>query len=114
MFLYFLLENLQILATWVSILYFLLERRGKDKVVFRRTGRTSVASSVAERNANADCQPLKGSRGKRVPAGSLWDSYLVVPTSSHKLVSKIKPYMSKYKHEYCETANGSLNQLSFI
>jgi len=30
------------------------------------------------------------------------------------LVSKIKPCMSKYKHSYCETANGSLNQLSFI
>jgi hypothetical protein len=30
------------------------------------------------------------------------------------LVSKIKPCMSKYKHLYCETANGSLNQLSFI
>jgi hypothetical protein len=27
------------------------------------------------------------------------------------LVSKIKPCMSKYKQLYCETANGSLNQL---
>ena len=42
------------------------------------------------------------------------DSYLVDPASSHLLVSKIKPCMSKYKHLYCETANGSLNQLSFI
>ena len=41
-------------------------------------------------------------------------SYLVDPASSHMLVSKIKPCMSKYKHLYCETANGSLNQLSFI
>ena len=39
------------------------------------------------------------------------DSYLVDPASSHMLVSKIKPCMSKYKHLYCETANGSLNQL---
>ena len=38
-------------------------------------------------------------------------SYLVDPASSHMLVSKIKPCMSKYKHLYCETANGSLNQL---
>ena len=47
---------------------------------------------------------------------SAWsdDSYLVDPASSHMLVSKIKPCMSKYKHLYCETANGSLNQLSFI
>ena len=41
-------------------------------------------------------------------------SYLVDPASSHMLVSKIKPCMSKYKHSYCETANGSLNQLWFI
>ena len=45
---------------------------------------------------------------------SLRCSYLVDPASSHMLVSKIKPCMSKYKHLYCETANGSLNQLSFI
>ena len=40
--------------------------------------------------------------------------YLAYPASSHMLVLKIKPCMSKYKHLYCETANGSLNQLSFI
>ena len=40
------------------------------------------------------------------------DSYLVDPASSHMLVSKIKPCMSKYKHVlYCETADGSLYQL---
>ena len=42
------------------------------------------------------------------------ESYLVDPASSHMLVSKIKPCMSKYKLLYCETANGSLNQLSSI
>ena len=36
---------------------------------------------------------------------------LVDPASSHTLVSKIKPCMSKYKHLYRETANGSLYQL---
>ena len=41
-------------------------------------------------------------------------NYLVDPASSHMLVSKIKPCMSKYKQLYRETANGSLNQLSFI
>jgi hypothetical protein len=40
--------------------------------------------------------------------------YLVDPASSHMLVSNIKPCMSKYKRLYCETANGSLNQLWFI
>ena len=47
-------------------------------------------------------------------AVGLWpleDSYLVDPASSHMLVSKIKPCMSKYKQLYGETANGSLNQL---
>jgi hypothetical protein len=37
--------------------------------------------------------------------------YLVDPASSHMLVSKIKPCMSKYKPLYGDTANGSLNQL---
>jgi hypothetical protein len=38
------------------------------------------------------------------------NSYLVDPASSHMLVSKIKPCMSKYKPLYGETADGSLNQ----
>ena len=50
-------------------------------------------------------------RRARAPA---WGRYLVDSASSHMLVSKIKPCMSKYKQLYCETANGSLNQLSFI
>ena len=41
-------------------------------------------------------------------------NYLVDPASSHMLVSKIKPCMSKYKQLYSETANGSLYKLSFI
>ena len=44
----------------------------------------------------------------------LYGSYLVDPASSHMLVSKIKPCMSKYKPLYGETANGSLNQKLFI
>ena len=38
-------------------------------------------------------------------------SNLVDSASSHTLVSKIKPCMSKYKFFYFETANGSLYQL---
>ena len=49
-----------------------------------------------------------------VRGGRPYDSYLVDSASSHMLVSKIKPCMSKYKQLYGETANGSLNQLSFI
>ena len=50
-------------------------------------------------------------RGWPTPA---YDSYLVDSASSHMLVSKIKPCMSKYKQLYGETANGSLYKLSFI
>ena len=49
-----------------------------------------------------------------VLGGGFDGSYLVDSASSHMLVSKIKPCMSKYKQLYRETANGSLNQLSFI
>ena len=45
---------------------------------------------------------------------ALYGSYLVDPASSHMLVSKIKPCMSKYKPLHGETANGSLNQKLFI
>lgn len=48
------------------------------------------------------------------PSPWRYDSYLVDSASSHMLVSKIKPCMSKYKQLYSETANGSLYKLSFI
>ena len=41
-------------------------------------------------------------------------NYLVDPASSHMLVSKIKPCMSKYTPLHGETAKGSLNQLWFL
>ena len=53
-------------------------------------------------------------RGGASRPAAVEDSYLVDSASSHMLVSKIKPCMSKYKQLYGETANGSLNQLSFI
>ena len=49
-------------------------------------------------------------RKKKKVAGT----YLVDPASSHMLVSKIKPCMSKYILLHSETANGSLNQLWFL
>ncbi|KAF1980617.1 hypothetical protein K402DRAFT_344051 [Aulographum hederae CBS 113979] len=58
--------------------------------------------------------PFTGVRPERSGARAAEDSYLVDSASSHMLVSKIKPCMSKYKQLYGETANGSLNQLSFI
>ncbi|GJP78062.1 hypothetical protein CLOP_g8395 [Closterium sp. NIES-67] len=38
-------------------------------------------------------------QGSRAP-GYLWKGYLVDPASSHMLVSKIKPCMSKYKRAF--------------
>ena len=54
-----------------------------------------------------------------LPGNSRLKSTLVVgnlvdPASSHMLVLKVKPCMSKYKLLYGETANGSLKQLQFI
>ena len=50
-------------------------------------------------------------RGCLQPAKVANNSYLVDPASSHMLVSKIKPCMSKYKRTlYSETADGSLKQ----
>ena len=41
-------------------------------------------------------------------------SYLVDPASSHMLVSKTKPCMSKYRLSQSETANGSLGRTWFL
>ncbi len=57
---------------------------------------------------------VRPGRDPSTPVAGHEDSYLVDSASSHMLVSKIKPCMSKYKQLYGETANGSLNQLSFI
>ena len=48
------------------------------------------------------------------PVFSLNGGILVDPASSHMLVSKIKPCMSKFTPLYGETANGSLNQSRFL
>jgi hypothetical protein len=80
-----------------------------------RCGRCHRSFSVAD---------LVNLKSLQRPQGSWWvrrrkpdrpdDSYLVDSASSHMLVSKIKPCMSKYKQLYRETANGSLYKLSFI
>ena len=76
----------------------------------------SAAPPVAARPPPPD--PICGS-GAAWPGAASVDGtgvgrYLVDPASSHMLVSRIKPCMSKYKHLYRETANGSLKQLWFI
>ena len=106
------------------------EGEGKHVVSLRNTGRARWARSRQKATSSslvlclcgrrkASCSdgwgvyssrrhtPIRGARSRD-------ESYLVDPASSHMLVSKIKPCMSKYKLLYCETANGSLNQLSSI
>jgi hypothetical protein len=82
-----------------------------------RAGRSRPRSLLATTLPSGACGSRAGPpslRGGRTRRGCTHDSYLVDSASSHMLVSKIKPCMSKYKQLYCETANGSLNQLSFI
>ena len=62
--------------------------------------RTVCDDARRRRVASVGCEPCGG--------------YLVDPASSHMLVSKIKPCMSKYKLLQSETANGSLDQLIFL
>ena len=56
-----------------------------------QTTRNSVAARTYSRRRGQ-----RGSRGRREPSRA-HDSYLVDPASSHMLVSKTKPCMSKYK-----------------
>ena len=73
----------------------------------KRCARRALTGATSNSNLSG---ALAGA-GRPTPAN---DSYLVDSASSHMLVSKIKPCMSKYKQLYSETANGSLYKLSFI
>ena len=91
------------------------ERRGGKRTAAH--GALGPADCAAPRRAlvaptsNLEISPAPRGAGRPTPAN---DSYLVDSASSHMLVSKIKPCMSKYKQLYSETANGSLYKLSFI
>ena len=76
-------------------------------------GRTS-ARAQRRRKVPTSNGNLSGGYSLPVAKPLAHDSYLVDSASSHMLVSKIKPCMSKYKQLYSETANGSLYKLSFI
>jgi hypothetical protein len=89
-------------------------RRGRWKPLWGRAG-TSPRAPRAVPTTSWLAKPVIIPPGpvRGGPQGR-YDSYLVDSASSYMLVSKIKPCMSKYKQLYRETANGSLNQLSFI
>jgi hypothetical protein len=101
-------------------------------MVLVASGRPLVVSAcgIVRRQSNVIVTPLRNANSRyehfdnvgggcgltdlilcSAPAGCLTVSYLVDPASSHMLVPKIKPCMSKYKPLYGETANGSLYQL---
>ena len=77
----------------------------------------TIAKLMQGRNRNSthtNCEHQSGFHSSEWFPLPMISSYLVDPASSHMLVLKIKPCMSKYKHLYRETANGSLKQLWFI
>ena len=67
----------------------------------RMTRRVAVAASGVRSGTMAGPRVASDDRGAR-------SSYLVDPASSHMLVSKIKPCMSKHRPLHGEAANGSL------
>ena len=69
-----------------------------------------VRGRVQTRNASARLSGCGWSPPSPGEASVPHDRNLVDPASSHTLVSKIKPCMSKYKPLYGETANGSINR----
>ena len=64
-----------------------------------RLGRPGVGGAVGTSTAQAQPAPAGEVWARLAPAGAAaaYRSYLVDPASSHMLVSKIKPCMSKYK-----------------
>ena len=97
--------------------------QGDPKVMANKQSPCGTSASRSVTAATDGSDPLapsawpardRGTLPGGLPATGRDESYLVDPASSHMLVSKIKPCMSKYKLLYCETANGSLNQLSSI
>ena len=90
------------------------ERGGGKRIAVLGVSRHwSKASGGAPSGATSNLDNLSCASRRRWPTPAN-DSYLVDSASSHMLVSKIKPCMSKYKQLYRETANGSLYKLSFI
>ena len=83
---------------------------GTDDTGSRRYAHTRIAMLVVVLASGTGSRALPGVCRKSYRRAS----YLVDPASSHMLVSKIKPCMSKYKLLHSETANGSLNQLWFL
>ena len=91
-------------------------RRERPGAVARAgpTVRCGRAAQAPQREHGAVVRAGRGCYASLRLSGRFVLCDLVDPASSHMLVSKIKPCMSKYKLLHSETANGSLDQLIFI
>jgi hypothetical protein len=90
---------------------------GGESLCGRRSPSTTavgVSAAAGSWGSPKEFWPGRFLRGRQASRFRADDSYLVDSASSHMLVSKIKPCMSKYKQTQSETANGSLYKLSFI
>jgi hypothetical protein len=94
-------EDLECLFGWLN------EQRASRS---RFRVRSVDSRLIGERSAAGRCARCVVRR----PTRSNRDSYLVDPASSHMLVSKIKPCMSKHKLLNSEAANGSLGHPLFL
>ena len=83
-------------------------RRRSHKTTQLSTATLLAATCFKHEKVNRGLVPRACVPSRR--ARQLHDRNLVDPASSHTLVSKIKPCMSKYKPLYGETANGSINR----
>jgi hypothetical protein len=94
----------------------LVPSRGSGSATEARTSCSRARPGQTAPALPSDHAPAAPARGRRrgLPPESVESDYLVDPASSHMLVSKTKPCMSKYKPRQGETANGSLNQLWFL
>jgi hypothetical protein len=85
-------------------------------LAFCASGRLWLGAPAGALLPRSNARPPLGVALHAAPLGAagIQGSYLVDSASSYMLVLKIKLCMSKYKQLYRETANSSLNQLSFI
>ena len=92
----------------------LLSETSRDEKGFR-VERLSSGAGVGQRESLclSVCLSAEDTDASGCAPRSL-SCYLVDPASSHMLVSKIKPCMSKFTLSNGETANGSLNQSRFL
>ena len=95
-------------------------RRPLDGLVSYRSlallASSTSATTRTDEGGGGGARPLVGRPPARPPETSETrdDSYLVDPASSHMLVSKIKPCMSKHELLHSEAANGSLGHPLFL